>query len=322
MRASILNFICSEERRKSMIKIEKMNLQEENKKILKEFQIYLLTMKHLVENSIASYLFDIEKYLYYLETEKHKGYSNIQREDLIDYLSTLDDQDYAVTSVMRKITSIKSFHLFLNKNYHLENIAYHIDFPRYYRKIPNILSIEEVEVLLDIPLKSSFDYRNKAMLELLYATGLRVSELVSLKMNEVDMENAFVRVVGKGNKERIVPIGDIALKYLGLYLNLYRNTLKKKCFCDSVFLNNHGREMTRQGFFKILKMISQEKGFCQNITPHLLRHSFATHLLNNGADLRSIQILLGHSNLSTTQIYMKVNNTTLKENYELYHPRH
>lgn len=305
-----------------MPKIEEMNLKKENKKILKEFQIYLLTMKHLVENSISSYLFDIKNYLYYLEKEKHKNYSTIKKDDLIDYLEKLDREDYAVTSIMRKIIAIRSFHFFLNKTYHFENIAKQITSPRAYQKVPNILSIEEVEELLDIPLRTNFDYRNKAMLELLYATGLRVSELVSLKINDIDMENAFVRVIGKGGKERIVPIGDIALKYLKLYLNTYRNTLKKKCFSDSIFLNNHGKEMTRQGFFKILKAIAQEKNLRENITPHLLRHSFATHLLNNGADLRSIQLLLGHSNLSTTQIYTNVNNITLKENYNLYHPRH
>ena len=258
-----------------MPKIEEMNLKEENKKILKEFQVYLFTMKHLVENSISSYLFDIKDYLYYLEKEKHKNYSTIEKDDLIDYLEKLDKEDYAVTSIMRKITAIKSFHFFLNKTYHFENITKQITSPRTYQKVPNILSIEEVEELLDIPLKTNFDYRNKAMLELLYATGLRVSELVSLKINDIDMENAFVR-----------------------------------------------RGMTRQGFFKILKTISHEKNLRENITPHLLRHSFATHLLNNGADLRSIQLLLGHSNLSTTQIYTNVNNITLKENYNLYHPRH
>ena len=194
--------------------------------------------------------------------------------------------------------------------------------PRHYQSIPNILSIEEMEILLDIPVKTNFDYRNKAMLELMYATGLRVSELVNLKIPNLDLDNKIVRVIGKGNKERIVPIGEVAIKYLNIYLSEYRNSLKKKYFCDNVFLNNHGKGITRQGFFKILKEIAKEKDFNKTISPHVLRHSFATHLLNNGADLRSIQLLLGHSNLSTTQIYTNVNNTTLKENYDLYHPRH
>ena len=135
------------------------------------------------------------------------------------------------------------------------------------------------------------------------------------------MDEGYVRCFGKGNKERIVPLGEIALKYLKIYIDDYRDSLKKRCLCDKIFLNNHGKGITRQGFFIILKEIAEEKGINKNITPHMLRHSFATHLLNNGADLRSIQVMLGHSNLSTTQIYTNVSNEVLKENYELYHPR-
>lgn len=301
--------------------LKEISLTKENQEIIKEYQIYLLTMKHLSENSIISYVLDINKYLSFLEQQK-TPYSNIKKENLIDYLNKLDKEQYAVTSVMRKISAIKSFHTFLSKVHHLDNIADRIEMPRHYQSIPNILSIEEMEILLDIPTKTNFDYRNKAMLELMYATGLRVSELVNLKIPNLDLDNKIVRVVGKGNKERIVPIGEVAVKYLNIYLSEYRNSLKKKCFCDNVFLNNHGKGITRQGFFKILKEIAKEKGFNKTISPHVLRHSFATHLLNNGADLRSIQLLLGHSNLSTTQIYTNVNNTTLKENYDLYHPRH
>jgi integrase/recombinase XerD len=197
-----------------------------------------------------------------------------------------------------------------------------VDNPRFYKKIPDVLSIEEVDILLNFKLETAFDYRNKAMIELMYATGLRVSELVNLNINDVDIEDSFVRCFGKGNKERIVPIGEVALKYLKIYIYNYRDSLKKKNLCSKLFLNNHGKVMTRQGFFKILKTIAKNQGIKKNITPHMLRHSFATHLLNNGADLRSIQLMLGHSNLSTTQIYTNINNETLKENYELYHPRH
>ena len=160
------------------------------------------------------------------------------------------------------------------------------------------------------------------MLELMYATGLRVSELVGLEPTNIDLEENYIRCFGKGNKERIVPLGECAHKYLKLYLDNYRDSLKKQRLCNKIFLNNHGTAITRQGFFKILKTIAKEKGITKNITPHTLRHSFATHLLNNGADLRSIQIMLGHNNLSTTQIYTSVNNDILKENYELFHPRH
>ena len=159
------------------------------------------------------------------------------------------------------------------------------------------------------------------MLELMYATGLRVSELVSLTSNNIDLESNIVRCYGKGNKERIVPIGSVASKYVKLYLTEYRQSLQKRTICDNLFLNNHGKPLTRQGFLLILKNIAKEKGIEKNITPHMLRHSFATHLLNNGADLRSIQLMLGHSNISTTQIYTNVSDEKLIENYELFHPR-
>ena len=213
------------------------------------------------------------------------------------------------------------FHHYLSKIYNIENVANKIENPRFYKKLPNVLSIEEVDMLLNIELKDEFSYRNKAMLELMYATGLRVSELINLTINNIDLEENIVRCIGKGNKERIVPIGQTAIKYLKIYIDNYRDKLKKRTLCDKLFLNNHGKQMTRQGFFKIIKKIAEEKNIKKQISPHVLRHSFATHLLNNGADLRSIQTMLGHTNLSTTQIYTNINNETLKENYELYHPR-
>ena len=176
--------------------------------------------------------------------------------------------------------------------------------------------------LLDIKLETPFDYRNKAMLELMYATGLRVSELCSLELKDIDLENNYVRCIGKGSKERIVPYGEVCAYYLSLYLNEYRPLLKKKYLTENIFLNNHGKKMTRQGFEFILNNIVKEKGINKTITPHMLRHSFATHLLNNGADLRSIQVMLGHSNLSTTQIYTNVSREVLRENYDLYHPEY
>ena len=305
-----------------MSNINITNLNEENTKILKNYQIYLLTEQHLLDNSISSYISDINKYLEYMQNINISSYKKITKEDLIKYLSELDEKKYSIYSVVRKISSIRNFHLYLYKKYQLNDISEQIENPRFYKKIPDVLSIEEVDMLLDIPLRNNYDHRNKAMLELIYATGLRVSELVNLEINNIDLEEGIVRCFGKGNKERIVPIGEVALKYLNIYLLYYRDTLKKKNLCNYLFLNNHGKGMTRQGFFKILKSIAKEKGIDKNITPHMLRHSFATHLLNNGADLRSIQMMLGHTNLSTTQIYTTVNNQVLKENYDLYHPRH
>lgn len=305
-----------------MVNVDKFNLSLKNKDILKEYQVYLLTEQHLLDNSITSYMLDIYKYLEYMEENNIKFCFDIGKNNLVDYLGFLDSEKYSIYSVVRKISAIRNFHFYLYKKYKVEDVSEYIENPRFYKKIPDVLSIEEVDMLLDISLNNAFDYRNKAMLELMYATGLRVSELVNLEIANVDLKEGFVRCFGKGNKERIVPIGEVALKYLNIYLVQYRDSLKKKRLCDKIFLNNHGNGMTRQGFFKILKGIAKDRGIDKNITPHMLRHSFATHLLNNGADLRSIQMMLGHNNLSTTQIYTTVNHEVLKENYDLYHPRH
>lgn len=304
-----------------MINIDKLELNSNNKKLLKEFGIYLLTERHLKDNSIESYSLDIYKYLFYLE-KYNISLLNTSKNDIINYLEFLDNNKYNIYSIARKLSSLNTLYIFLNKKYQKDNICANLDHPRLTERIPTVLSIEEVENLLDIKLYDCFSYRNKAMLELLYATGLRVSELVNLNLNQIDLKDKFVRCFGKGNKERIVPFGDICYDYLEIYIQDYRNSMLKGKITDKVFLNNHGEGMTRQGFFKILKTIAKEKKISKNITPHVIRHSFATHLLNNGADLRSIQMMLGHDNLSTTQIYTNINNETLKENYELFHPRH
>lgn len=305
-----------------MIEVDNFNINNENKDVVKKFSIYLLTEKHMSDNSISSYVLDIYKYLEFLENDGVDNFKKVKQDDIYKYLKFLDDDKYSIYSVVRKISSIKCFHSFIYNKYGIEDVSVKIENPRFYKKLPNTLSIEEVEALLNIPLNNAFDYRNKAMIELMYATGLRVSELVDLEVSNVDIENGFVRCFGKGGKERIVPVGEIALRYLKIYLEEYRDSLKKTYLCDKLFLNNHGKKLTRQGFFIILKAIACECGIDKNITPHMLRHSFATHLLNNGADLRSIQVMLGHSNLSTTQIYTNVSNDTLRENYDLFHPRH
>ena len=298
-----------------------MELNKNNTEVLKKYQVFLITNKHLSDNSVNSYILDIYKYLSYMEDKGINDTKKISKDNIYNYLKLLDNEKYSIYSVVRKISSIRSFHNYLADNYNIEDVSLKIENPRFYKKLPDILSIEEVELLLDIKLETPYDYRNKAMLELMYATGLRVSELVNLDISNIDLDEGIVRCFGKGNKERIVPIGEYALKYLKEYMDIYREKLKKKYLCDKIFLNNHGKGITRQGFFLILKDIAEEKGIKKNITPHMLRHSFATHLLNNGADLRSIQVMLGHSNLSTTQIYTNVSNEILKENYELYHPR-
>lgn len=305
-----------------MIKIENRNLNKENKKILDDYQMYLITVKYMNENtSVSSYIEDLYKYLEYMEGEHINNALKIQYEDIVNYLKYLDNNNYMVTSVTRKIVSIKLFHKYLSDRYNIMNVSVKINNPKFYRKLPNVLTIEEVDSLMDINLITPFDYRNKAMLELMYSSGLRVSELVDLKLSNIDLDNGYVRCLGKGKKERIVPIGEIALDYLKKYINEYRSNMLKGYYTENIFLNNHGKNMTRQGFFLIIKKIAKDKKIVKNITPHMLRHSFATHLLNNGADLRTIQEMLGHSNISTTQIYTNVTSDILKENYQLYKRR-
>ena len=305
-----------------MLKIENTNLNKKNKKILDDYQMYLITVKYMNENnSVYSYLEDLSKYLEYMEKKHIASALNVQYEDIVDYLKYLDENDYKVTSVTRKIVSIKLFHKYISENYQIDNVSTKINNPTLNRQLPNILTIEEVDKLLNINLITPFDYRNKAMLELMYSSGLRVSELVGLKLSNINLDEGYVRCFGKGKKERIVPIGEIALDYLKLYIYEYRNSMLKGYYTENIFLNNHGKNMTRQGFFLIIKKIAAEKNIDKNITPHMLRHSFATHLLNNGADLRTIQEMLGHSNISTTQIYTNITSDILKENYELYKRR-
>lgn len=305
-----------------MIKIDNLKLNKNNKDILEKYQIYLLTVRQKEEETtVSSYIEDIYKYLEYMENNKIKTALNIEYQDITKYLKYLDNNNYETSSIIRKIVSIKLFHKYLSLEYKIKDVSSKIINPRLRRKLPNTLTIEEVDNLLDIKLNTPFDYRNKAMLELMYSSGLRVSELVDLKLNNIDLDNGYVRCLGKGKKERIIPIGEIAIEYLKKYINEYRNSMKKGYYTENVFLNNHGKNITRQGFFLIIKNIAKEKNIDKNITPHMLRHSFATHLLNNGANLRTIQEMLGHSSITTTQIYTNVSNDIIKENYELYKRR-
>ena len=300
-----------------MVLIGSLNLSKKNKDILNKYYTYLITVKFLnVETTINSYILDIYKYLEYVNLD----YDRTNNDTIYKYLKYLEDNKYSIYSVVRKISSIKSFYNYLiSEEIYVINLD--IERPRFYKKLPKVLTIDEVDKLLNIKLETPFDYRNKAMLELMYATGLRVSELIDLTPMNIDFDNKIVRCYGKGNKERIVPMGDIASKYLKKYLDEYRPSLCKGVLCDNLFLNNHGKKITRQGFFKNLKVIAHEQGITDDISPHMLRHSFVTHLLNNGADLRSIKLMLGHENISTTGIYTNVSTDKIKDNYDLYYPK-
>ena len=287
-----------------------------NEKYIEEFIDYLRFEKKYSENTISSYQIDLKKANNFLE----KNFSDLTKKDIQNYIQKLSKNENA-SSISRCISTLKSFYKFLELNKYTKiNPLTTITNPKTAKKLPKVLSEEEINKLLDINLKTDFDYRNKAMLELMYSSGLRVSELVNLTINDIDLNNASVRIFGKGAKERIVPLDDYAIEALNNYILYHRTPLFKHGENNYLFLNNHGTKMTRQGFFKILEKIAKEKGIKSELSPHTLRHSFATHLLKHGADLRSIQELLGHSDISTTQIYTHITNERLQKNYKDFHP--
>ena len=290
--------------------------------LIEEFLNYLKVQKNYSINTITNYQRDLSLFSEYLEKESLL-FNDLEYQDIRLFYSYMDSKNYNKSTICRILSSIRSFYKYLSRNgYVKSNIFKYATNPKKDKLLPKFLYEDQLEELFSIPdLNTALGIRNRLILELLYSTGVRVSELVSLKVNDFNYDDMSIKVLGKGNKERIVPIGSVASKYVKLYLTEYRHSLQKRTICDNLFLNNHGKPLTRQGFLLILKNIAKEKGIEKNITPHMLRHSFATHLLNNGADLRSIQLMLGHSNISTTQIYTNVSDEKLIENYELFHPR-
>lgn len=284
---------------------------------IEAFKTYLLIDKKYSNNTIISYENDLKKFNYYT----NKSISLISKQDILDVLKKLHDENLSNASINHFITSVRSFYKFLIINKLVkENVMDFIATPKRDKHLPKVLSEEEINKLLNISLHNAFDYRNKAILELMYATGLRAGELTELKINDIDLNMAVVRTIGKGRKERIIPLGDYALYYLKIYLSEYRSQLLKRTLSDYLFLNNHGRKLSRQGLFKIIQSLAHQQQIKKEISPHTLRHSFATHLLNGGADLRSIQELLGHSDISTTQIYTHISNQRLNKDYHQFHP--
>ncbi|MEN2464781.1 site-specific tyrosine recombinase XerD [Ornithinibacillus sp. FSL M8-0202] len=288
-----------------------------------DFFHYLQIERGLSDNTLKSYKRDLSRYMKDMSIGKHSTWNEITRTDIVGFLYKLRDEGKSSATIARTISAIRQFHHFLLREEIVNHDAtLHIETPKKERKLPDVLSIEEVDKLLDIKGNTPLDIRNKAMLEFIYATGLRVSELVSLKTDDLHLTMGFVRCFGKGAKERIVPLGDMAQQSIENYLKYARSNLLKKNRDESVlFLNQHGRPMTRQGFWKILKKLAKDANITKDITPHTLRHSFATHLLENGADLRAVQEMLGHSDISTTQIYTHVTKTRLKDMYKSFHPR-
>ncbi len=285
-------------------------------KYVEDYLLFLKTEKKLGDNTINSYMLDLEDFF----KTFNGSIESCTKKDILAYISTINGLE--VSTVNRHISSLKSFFNYLvDESIIKVSPMEEVSSLKSPKKLPKYLSISEVNKLLNIPLNSEFDYRNKAMLELMYATGLRVSELVSIEYSNIDFENSIIRINGKGKKERIIPLGEVASYYLKVYLNDYRSKLLKRNTYNQVFLNNHGKPITRQGFNYILENIRELTGITKEITPHVLRHSFATHLLEGGADIRSIQEMLGHENISTTNIYTEVVNDVLRSNYEMYHNR-
>ena len=276
----------------------------------------------LSKNTLVSYEHDIKSFLVFLDHNKVDLLST-KYSDISSFISMRFSKGISSRSNMRLISSLKKFFLYLlNHNFIKKNPTENIESPRNIKSLPHTIDIDSVDKLLNAPnIKTRFGSRDKAMLEILYACGLRVSELVTLKLSQVAMESNFLRVMGKGKKERIIPINDYALSFLSAYLKDYRSSFISNSKTDSLFLSNRGKEMTRHSLWHILKKYATQVGIQEHLSPHTLRHAFATHMINNGADLRVVQLLLGHSDLSTTQLYTHIAKNELKELHCKNHPR-
>ncbi|MFC1553922.1 site-specific tyrosine recombinase XerD [candidate division KSB1 bacterium] len=291
---------------------------------LKRFLRYLKVEKNLSQNTIISYEFDLKRFFEYLKTSDISNIEEVSPPDISKYIVILYDIGLAESSISRNLSSIRSFYNYLYVEGDAKtNPAAMIDSPKKKLRLPKILSIDEVLTLIEQPdLSTDLGSRDRAMLEFLYATGTRVSELINIKLRDISYENKLVRILGKGSKERFVPFGLVAFKFVDIYINKVRGKLikPKSKPMDCLFLNWRGNPMTRMGFWKILKHYCVHAGIKKEVSPHTFRHSFATHLLEGGADLRAVQEMLGHSDISTTQIYTHLDREYLKEVHKSFHP--
>jgi len=292
------------------------------KELVYQYIGYLEQGRQLANNTLQSYKRDIEQYILYLNDINLNSIKITNKTTIINYLLHLQKKGRATSTISRNLASIRSFYHYLHANEIIENNpTLELESPKVEKKLPQILSTQEVELLLEQPkcidLKG---YRDKAMLELLYATGIRVSELINLNCNDINYELSFIKC-SNGIKERVIPIGSLAIKALQDYLLKARKNMLKNNQEVALFININGKRLTRQGFWKIIKQYKNQAKISKDITPHTLRHSFAAHLLENGADLRSIQEMLGHSDISSTQVYAQIARNRIKEVYKKTHPR-
>ena len=290
-------------------------------KQVESFLEFLKEDKKLSENTLQSYRRDILQYVEYIEKEK-LNYLEMEQDDITNYLKYLQSMHKKASTVSRSLASIRSFYQFLAKNKKIEaDPTEGVQSPKIEKKAPSILSAKEIELLLEQPknvdLKGT---RDKAMLEFAYATGMRVTEIISLDIKDVNIEDGYV-TCKSGEKERTIPLGSMALKALKEYVETARPVLIKNDNVKSLFVNINGKRLTRKGFWKIVKYYKEQAHITTEITPHVLRHSFATHLLQNGAELKAIQTMLGHSDISSTQVYMQFQDESIKGIYRKAHPR-
>lgn len=292
-------------------------------KILDEFIYYLAVERGLAENTMVSYRTDLAGYIAFCRKHGLDSLERTGKDTIMSYLFQLQLDGRSPATISRHLAAVRTFYRYVvSEGFLSKDPSVDLESPKSAQKLPRVLTVEEVDLLLGQPLTGEpAGIRDKAMLELLYATGIRVSELVSLDLEHIHLENGFIRCFGKGSKERMVPLGDVAARYLGEYLAQGRSKLIKTGHVDALFVNQHGRRLTRQGFWKIIKKYAQKAKIEMEITPHTIRHSFATHLLENGADIRSVQEMLGHADISTTQIYTHLTRRKLKEVYNRSHPR-
>ncbi|WP_298472311.1 site-specific tyrosine recombinase XerD [uncultured Psychrobacillus sp.] len=291
---------------------------------LEDYLHFLRIERQLAENTLVSYKNDLTEYLKSIFTiQQLSSLADVERHHIILHLRDLKEKGKSARTVSRHISSIRSFHQFLLRDkVTTTDPTIHLELPQLEQKLPNFLSVEELNTLLaSIDVSKPQGVRDLAMFELMYASGMRISECLNLNLEDLHLSMGFVRVFGKGGKERIIPLGGAALRACSNYIEHARPALLKKERTDAIFINQRGKRLTRQGIWKLLNKHVLAAGIKKEITPHILRHSFATHLIENGADLRAVQEMLGHADISTTQIYTHVSKKRLKEVYKQYHPR-
>jgi len=293
------------------------------KETVEQFLNYLSVERGLATNTIQAYQRDLKKYIADLNKHNINTFNQSKRKDVTNFMLSLKDQGLNSNSIARALVAVKMLHRFLvNERLLKEDLTAAISLPKLWRKLPDVLSVDEVEKLLASPnLKSFQGQRDKAALELLYATGMRVSELSDLKIGDLNLDMSFVKCPGKGQKQRIVPLGKHALLALNRYIQKTRPKFLKRKEEPALFLSRLGKKISRQTFWKMIKFHTRKARIKKEVTPHTMRHSFATHLLERGADLRTVQEMLGHSDISTTQTYTHINKERLKQIHRQFHPR-